>query len=49
VVRLKGQVGSKFNYDGNETTATSDEETHERIGSIFGRPWRKPRYKKTPR
>lgn len=28
---LKGQTGSKFNY-GNEATATSDEDMHERIG-----------------
>jgi hypothetical protein len=29
---LKGQTGSKFNYNGNEATATSDEDQHERIG-----------------
>lgn len=29
---LKGQTGSKFNYNGNEAAATSDEEMHERIG-----------------
>jgi hypothetical protein len=28
---LKGQTGSKFNY-GDEATATSDEDTHEKIG-----------------
>jgi hypothetical protein len=28
---LKGQTGSKFNY-GNESTSTSDEATHEKIG-----------------
>jgi hypothetical protein len=30
---LKGQTGSKFNYgEGNEVSATSDEDIHERIG-----------------
>jgi Protein of unknown function (DUF1552) len=30
---LKGQTGSKFNYgEGNEDTATSDEDIHEKIG-----------------
>jgi hypothetical protein len=29
---LKGQTGSKFNYNGQEATATSDEDLHERIG-----------------
>jgi hypothetical protein len=29
---LKGQTGSKFNYDGKEGTETSDEDMHERIG-----------------